>query len=115
MVEEKIKVVVKKVEKPLDMDNYAEVMYINNNLSELQNIVGGYIEVVPLPTVDNAYVIYNEDGKYRNLIANIFVPEIDDVIVGNLIVVGVKFEDFCSLSEEQIIKASNYINSHRVL
>ncbi len=115
MAEKQIKVVVKKVDKLLDMNNYAEVMYIQNDLSELQNIVNGYIEAVPFPNVNNASIILNEDGKYNNLIPNIFVPEIDDVIVGNFLVVGVKGEDFCSLTEEQILNVINYINLHRVL
>ena len=115
MAEKQIKVVVKKVDKLLDMNNYAEVMYIQNDVSELHNIVNGYIEVVPFPNVSNAYIILNEDGKYKNLIPNIFAPEIDEVIVGNFLVAGVKGEDFCSLTEEQILKVINYINLHRVL
>lgn len=115
MKENQIKVVVKKVDKVLDMNKYAEVMHITNELSDLQNFVDGYIEAVPFPTIDGAYIVCNEDGKYKNLPANIFVPEFNDVIVGNLIVVGVKDEDFCSLTENQILEVIKYINAHRVL
>ncbi len=115
MKDKKIKVVVKKVDKLLDMNNYAEVMHIKNDLSEFQNFVNGYIEVVAFPNIKNVCIIFNEDGKYQNLFANMLVPENQDVIVGNFLVAGVKGEEFCSLTEEQILNVINYVNSHRAL
>ena len=60
----------------------ARVEYIDNTLDELQSIVGGYIEVVPL-TFDSV-IICNEEGKLRDLPFNFHIPV--DYIVGTAII-----------------------------
>lgn len=78
---------------------------IPEGLESLQKIVGGYIECV-YPFNDNAAVIVNEEGKLTS------DPELNramyddygrvvDIYCGNMIIVGLGDEDFCSLTSEQ--------------
>ena len=65
---------------------------IENSLESLQSIVGGYIEAIRF----NEYLlICNEEGKLKNLPANILYR--NDIIVGNIIVCRMGEEDFKSL------------------
>ena len=73
----------------------AEVREIPNTLEALQEAVGGYIETMTF-TSDCA-VIVNEEGKLRGLPVNFGF--LGDVLVGNVLFVGVDGEEFCSLSE----------------
>ena len=75
----------------------AEVREMPNELAALQEAVGGYIEA-RIFTSDCA-VIVNEEGKLRGLPVNFGFP--GDVLVGNVLFVGVDGEEFCSLSEAQ--------------
>lgn len=52
---EKIKVIVKRPD-----EGIGHVTYISNNLKNLQNTVGGYIQVVPL--AEDVLMICNEEG-----------------------------------------------------
>lgn len=60
----------------------ARFEYIDNTLDELQSIVGGYIEVVPL-TFDSV-IICNKEEKLRDLPFNFHIPT--DDIVGTVII-----------------------------
>lgn len=84
---------------------------IENSLETLQEIVGGYVEVVMI-TPDILLVI-NEEGKLNGLAQNfaimmyyqkddVFQNELQDIICGNGFFVASKGSDFASLSEEQI-------------
>ena len=74
-------------------DKYGKLVEIENDLAVLQNMVGGYIEVVPL---DNHLIICNEDGKYMNLEPNI--SYMFDIIVGTIIVCDRDGEEFTDVS-----------------
>jgi len=63
-------------------------------LEELQNIVGGYIEIVHLMDVDNTIIVLNEEGKLMGLKYNPKATELcqkhhvlmdGDFIVGDVI------------------------------
>lgn len=80
----------------------AEIVEIKNELKPLQQIVGGYIEVLPLS--NEILMVCNEEGKLKDLPVN-FKLNINghtDFIVGNVLFVGRNDVDFDSLSDEQI-------------
>lgn len=87
-----MKIVVKKV------GYEPEVKEINNELSEFQDIVGGYIECVSL--FDNVVCVCNEEGKLLRLTPNFIFN--GDVIVGDVFFCAAGEEDFESLNDEQI-------------
>lgn len=81
-----------------------EVTEIDNTLEEIQDIVGGYFECVPT-SLDNVLILCNEDGKNLGLPANRITRNVFgayDLIVGNMLIVGVDGEDFCDLTVDQI-------------
>lgn len=60
------------------------VQEIEDTLGEMQRLVGGYIQAVPLkPDVD---LYCNEEGKLQGLEPNRNVPEICDVICGDFFI-----------------------------
>lgn len=91
-------------------DGLPEPVEIRNELKDLQNLVGGYIEAI-YPFPDNVAVLLNESGKIFGLPVNRKLIDresniIVDVLVGNIVLVGVSGEDFISLTAEQIEKYS---------
>lgn len=76
-----------------------EVTEIDNDLSVMQKMVDGYIQIVPLD--DGACLVCNEEGKLIGLEPNRIVG--CDVIVGTFFIAGDDGgEDLCSLSEKQV-------------
>lgn len=87
-----MKVVIKKVgQKP-------EVKEIKGELHEMQEIVGGYLEVIGL--FDGIFCVLNEEGKLIGLPANFALAY--DVIVGDVFFCSVSGEDFASLDNYQV-------------
>lgn len=74
---------------------------INNELSALQDLVGGYIQTVYLP--HGVIMIVNEEGKLMGLKPNFRLEH--DLIVGTVVFVSADGEEFTGLSERQ----ENYI------
>lgn len=88
-----MKVVVKK---PLQE---AEVKEIGEELENLQEIVGGYIECVNI--TDDILCVCNEEGKLEGLTPNFILG--GDVVVGDVFFCSLNDEgDFISLNDEQI-------------
>lgn len=89
--------------KPVGRDS--EVIDIDNTLEALQEKVGGYIEVLACP-VKGANIICNEEGKLMGLPQNIPLYDrylnVCDVLVGDILIVGTKGENFTDLTGEQI-------------
>lgn len=77
-----------------------ETIQINtdNQLADLQKLVGGYIEVVRIN--NNHCVICNEEGRLEGLPNNTTINGID--FVGNICIVGSADGDFCDVSAEMI-------------
>lgn len=75
-----------------------KVIEIENELSALQEAVGGHIEVLPI--AEDICVIRNKEGEHLGLPHNIVLCE--DVIVGTILIVGVAREEFCNLSDFMI-------------
>lgn len=83
---------------------------IGSDLSSLQEVVGGYIEIIYPFDDPSCAVVANEEGKLEHLPLNRALRNIDglpyDVIAGNMVIVGLSEENFCSLTAEQIQKFS---------
>lgn len=84
---DKIRVIVK------NPGEAAEEREVPNTLAALQALVGGYIEAVPLSR--DAVILVNEDGKLRSLAPNVMY--FDDVLVGPVVIVGVRGEEFADV------------------
>lgn len=90
----------------------AYIYTIKNELSELQKIVGGYIEVLPFTREDNVTIICNEEGKINGLPLNRSLAnegEIWEIIAGTMIIAGDDYMngEFIGLTDEQ---AEKYLN-----
>lgn len=96
-----MRVIVKEVHKQ------PEVREVKNELSVLQELVGGYIEVV---RVDNdVLLICNEEGKLQGLQPNFSIGH--DTIVGTAVFVGFDGkEDFASLDDMQMLMIMDKFN-----
>lgn len=70
---------------------------IENNLTALQEAVGGYIETVTL--AKDCCIICNEEGRLQGLPYNLTFGGIS--FVGTILFVGVVGDEFCSLSERK--------------
>lgn len=74
------------------------VEYEQLQLKDMQEIVGGYIEVVNIG--NNVVMVLNEEGKLEGLKPNIGIR--GDVIVGTIFFCGTDEEDMIGLTDEQI-------------
>lgn len=70
---------------------------IENTLTALQKVVGGYIETVTL--AKDCCIICNEEGRLQGLPYNLTFGGIS--FVGTVLFVGVAGDEFCSLSERK--------------
>lgn len=81
----------------------ARIATITNSLASLQQIVGGYIEAV-YPFDDPVAIICNEEGKINGLELNRALRDEDgkiyDILAGTFIIVGLRAEEFASLTPE---------------
>jgi len=90
-----ITVIIVEPEKP------ARIETIENTLTNLQSIVGGYIECI---REDGFDIIINEEGKLLDLEPNFGIYEGRDYVAGTAIFAGVDYNEgeFKSLSEIQL-------------
>lgn len=93
----------------VEPNKYPVVKEINNDLKRLQNIVGGYIEVIYPFEDDEVAVIANEEGKIHGMPLNrgIFNDgDLIDIIAGTFIVcyAPTESENFESLPDNLIEK-----------
>lgn len=92
-------IVIEPKEKPV-------VREIEGGLECLQEIVGGYIQVI-YPFDDEVGLICNEEGKLLGLPLNralVHNGEVCEIISGTFIIAGLTAEDFGSLSDDLIEK-----------
>ena len=84
---------------------------VENDLQSLQNLVGGYIEALPL--TKDVLLICNEEGKLKGLPVNfnIVINGKIESIVGNVFFVGKNDSDFDSLTNEQIVILQDYLDN----
>ena len=74
---------------------------IEGGLASMQQVVGGYIEVVSIWSDDSAVLVCNEEGKLQDLPPNRHFEQIADTVVGTFFVCNAREEDLESLSEQQ--------------
>ena len=87
-------------------NDYPREVEIGADLKSLQEAVGGDIEAT-YPFEDSAAIILNEKGKLIGLPPNRMLCSEDgrpyDVLAGQFLVAGLGEEDFCSLTDEQMV------------
>lgn len=79
---------------------------IPNTLKNLQEQVGGLIEIVyPWPN-RHIGLVCNDEGKVKGLPLNRAIPEIEDVIAGDFFLCGLRYtedgRELCSLPPDQM-------------
>ena len=84
----KIRVILKRPD-----EVFGHVTNISDTLENLQRTVGGPIEVFRI--ADDMAVICNEEGKLLGLEENMRIGS--EILVGNLIFIGVDGEEFCDI------------------
>jgi|LGVE01.1.fsa_nt_gb hypothetical protein len=105
----KIKVLIKEPYKK------AEVKEVGDDLKNWQALVGGTIQVVAMPGVEEVDIICNDEGKLEALDGNFFLPEYEDCIVGTAVMVSYNDEgDFIGLNDEQIKLAKSYVEEYEL-
>ncbi|MBP3490202.1 MAG: DUF3846 domain-containing protein [Roseburia sp.] len=91
----------------VEPNEHPKVIEAKTGLEDLQQLVGGFIEVV-YPFEDPVGLIVNEEGKINGLPLNRALRdennEVYDVIAGSFLVTGLTEDSFGSLTPEQIGK-----------
>ena len=95
MSDTKIRAIVKRPD-----EKFGHVTNISCTLKNLQRIVDGPIQAVPI--TQDTVCICNEEGKLRGLQKNFILGKVPfhDVIVGECAIVGVDGDDFCDCPME---------------
>lgn len=85
----------------------AKTVELENELSSLQNAVGGTVQAV-YPFEDRVCILCNDEGKFmdeclpnrtmRDEQGNIY-----DILCGNFYIVGFTSDSFCSLTKRQLL------------
>ena len=85
----------------------ARVIEMKDELSEMQKLVGGYIEEY-MPFEDDVALICNDEGKILGLPLNRSIKDGDgsvtEVIAGSFFICDCSTDEFGSLSQEQLDK-----------
>ena len=106
MENKQIKVVVKRP------NSKAKEMTIVDELKTYQELVEGYIEVIPFPKDRTIQFVANEEAKIYGFTPNLCLPHYQDVLCGTVVAVGIDEDgDFQSLTENQIKKVNHYIDT----
>ena len=87
----------------------ARPVEIKNELHEMQQIVGGLIQVL-YPWEDPAAIVCNDEAKLMGLPLN-RVLEDYDVIAGTFFICGIQGENFTGLTEQQMQKYQQMFKS----
>lgn len=108
-MDEKIIAVIKKpYEKP-------ETVTIDKGLEDLQKIVGGNIDVVYLPNIEDIHGYCNDEGLFIGLEPNFYRPDFGDAIVGPAVFMASGEDgDSKSLSPEQVKRITTYLEENSV-
>ena len=78
------------------------IAVIKDELKEMQELVGGYIETVMF--TDNLIIVCNEEGRLIPLPKNMMG------IYGTFFVVGTEGDEFRSLTEDEVNSCKLYMN-----
>ena len=74
--------------------------YITPDNEGIHSVIGDYYEMVR-PWPDGVILLCDENGKYKRLDKNRYIPEIGDTIAGTFILCSIKDYDVYGLSDEQ--------------
>ena len=89
------------------------------SLEEMQALVGGYIEAVPLSEKEPVVAVVNEDGKNLGLPYNRPLNDdngiVYDILCGTFFVAGAGEEDFVSLTDDQIRRYKEKYDNEMIL
>lgn len=92
-----------------------ETVTIDKGLMPLQEIVGGNIDVVYLPNIDDIHGFCNDEGLLIGMEPNFYRPDYGDAIVGPAVFMasgeGGESE---SLSPEQVKRITEYLEANSV-
>ena len=92
-----------------------EVIAIGKGLALIQKIVGGHIDSVYLPGIDDIHGFCNDEGLFIGMEPNFYRPEWKDAIVGPAIFFGSGYDGGSeSLSREQVKKVTNFLTANGV-
>lgn len=83
---------------------------IEDDLEVYHKILGGYLEAVGFDK--RQVLLCDEEGKLKGYEPNLLVP--GDIIVGTVIVVGTRGEEFRSLTLDETSKAIKRLNSFSI-
>ena len=90
--------------KPPEQDPF--VMFVQNRLESLQRLVGGYIEVgvqlMPESEMAGVCILCNEEGRLIGLPENRVAEPGLRGMVGQIVAIGTRGEDFASLSSSRV-------------
>jgi len=88
-----------------------EVKQINRN-DDIRGLIGGWMEAVRIEAEGEIYILLcDEEGKLKNSEPNFFME--NDVIVGDIVILSSKGEEFASLTESDIEKVTRWIKRQR--
>lgn len=85
---------------------------IEGTLPEYQNLVGGYIEHHTL--TKGIGILFDEEGKFKGKNPNIYLDDLYDVVVGNVVVVGEEGEEFTEVPENRLPEVMFFLRSSAV-
>lgn len=100
----------------IEPEHRPESREIDGSLTAMQDIVGGFIEVV-YPFDDPVALVCNEEGKFTNLPANRALRDEDgrmyDIISGTFFLCGAPADcdHFTSLTQDQIEKYEEWFHT----
>lgn len=81
----------------------ARIRWIDNTLEAFQELVGGYIETVPLEGIPGALIVCNEEGKLLGMEPNF--QNSGDTIAGPAAVVSTDGEEFATIEGRPCFRA----------
>ncbi len=110
MAAKKVKVLIKEPFK----EPYVKM--IDKGLKSYQTVVGGFIQSVEMPNLENVDIFVNDEGLLMGLPANFMLPEYGDCVKGTCFLVGINYRSGASIdiTDEQIEKAKEYIAFYKV-
>lgn len=85
---------------------------IDGTLAEYQSLVGGYIEHHTL--TKGIGILFDEEGKFKGKKPNIYLDDLYDVVVGNVVVIGEEGEEFTEVPENRLPEVMFFLRSSAV-
>lgn len=87
------------------------VIEVDESLESLQDLVGGYLEVVKIPSFSKVILVCNEEGRLLSLQPNKILKSIRETIYGDFFICEYDGEEMCSISSEMTNDLSNLFAS----